>query len=1124
MKKLLAILLAAFMLVGSMPLSLLAGDFNPDPDGDGEYFVLKAGDATITETDTTVDVTINITHNTGVYAMKYYVIYDKELTLVSNDNVTKGDAFDDFLVSDVGSKDMTDDWMSVEDIDWDWMLENYYYDHGWTLEDPDDVLITTVYSECVNWYDSSTDTGTICTFTFQIAPENTKDEFTVQILPVYGNFIRDDPDHPLADPDGIVEIFDPVGVPGIVTIEKSEPACEHEYFYPCDPVCMKCYEITNPDAAHSVIHVEAVAPTCFEEGNVEYWYCEFCGASWLDSDCTLITNIMSVKLPAAHTFANPCDTYCVVCEEDVRDPAHTLTYVARVEPVDCQTPGNIEHWYCEVCEGYFADENGINQYNPWYIPVTTDCVRPEGIADCETFVCELCGSENYGIVDHDLGENYACQGGECINCGEEVEGFGCANYDTPACMDGVCHYCGGFVAGLGHENGAWAPCLEGECSYGCGLEYPATAEHEDDDGDGYCNVCWNHINHSFDNGFDPCYGGECSICWTYVEGSHSYAYDCDKICSVCGEEREAEHNIIHVDAENHTCFEEGNVEYWFCDICGYAWLDEECTIVTNLLSVNTPAAHEELTHVEAVAPTCFENGNIEYWYCEACGYAWLDAEGIRSTNLNAVILPMQHAELTHVEAVAPTCFENGNIEYWYCEACGYAWLDAEGIRSTNLNAVVLPMQHAELTHVEAVDPTCYENGNIEYWYCEACGYAWLDAEGIRSTNLNAVVLPMAHGEIIHIEAKAPTCFENGNIEYWYCVECGQAWLDAECTLNTNILAVVLPNPGHFAEIVHVEAKEPTCTEEGNIEYWYCPECGYAWLDAEGTLNTNLKAVVLPAKGHTPGEPAVELGYLVTKCVDCDEILASEPIIPNTELGIEPGWSADAGLCEIINVSRTINIVSKMDALTVDFRVLFPVESTDYYYVTSESENVTIKQIVYGEVVYVDGTNEDATLWKYFEVNAENGYNQTFEIIVTDKITGEEYVYTVNVEFAHGPACTGIEPGWSADASLTGFDAENDHVINVVSMPGMDEVDFRLMNMATYSYAEIYSGDANVVQWVVSENAYVNVTDDMPEAEDHTQWKYFKSFREDGAEQSYEIIVYFVDGSSEIFTVNVTFVD
>ena len=58
------------------------------------------------------------------------------------------------------------------------------------------------------------------------------------------------------------------------------------------------------------------------------------------------------------------------------------------------------------------------------------------------------------------------------------------------------------------------------------------------------------------------------------------------------------------------------------------------------------------------------------------------------------------------------------------------------------------------------------------------------------TNAKSVILPIAHN-VIHVEAKAPTCTENGNIEYWYCADCGQAWLDELCHLNTNLKAVIL---------------------------------------------------------------------------------------------------------------------------------------------------------------------------------------------------------------------------------------------------------------------------------------------------------------------------------------------
>ena len=182
-----------------------------------------------------------------------------------------------------------------------------------------------------------------------------------------------------------------------------------------------------------------------------------------------------------------------------------LEYHAAVEAIDCANPGNIEYWFCPGCYEYFADAEATEMLNPWYINITIDCVRPEGIADCATVTCETCGNEIYGYGEHDV---LACQGGTCSKCGDEIEGYGCANYDTPACEDGVCYYCGGFVAGFGHENGAWAPCCDGECAYGCGLIYPATEDHVDEDGNDYCDNCWSHLAHIDEDG-----NGECDVCW-----------------------------------------------------------------------------------------------------------------------------------------------------------------------------------------------------------------------------------------------------------------------------------------------------------------------------------------------------------------------------------------------------------------------------------------------------------------------------------------------------------------------------------------------------------------------------------------------------------------------------------
>ena len=86
-----------------------------------------------------------------------------------------------------------------------------------------------------------------------------------------------------------------------------------------------------------------------------------------------------------------------------------------------------------------------------------------------------------------------------------------------------------------------------------------------------------------------------SITATRVEEvacQHEYDNACDVDCNLCYETREVSHNVIHVEAKEATCATNGNIEYWFCDVCGFAWLDADCTMNTNLKAVITSATGE----------------------------------------------------------------------------------------------------------------------------------------------------------------------------------------------------------------------------------------------------------------------------------------------------------------------------------------------------------------------------------------------------------------------------------------------------------------------------------------------------------------------------------------------------
>ena len=209
--------------------------------------------------------------------------------------------------------------------------------------------------------------------------------------------------------------------------------------------------------------------------------------------------------------------------------------------------------------------------------------------------------------------------------------------------------------------------------------------------------------------------------------------------------------------------------------------------------------------------------------------------------------------LTKVEGVAPTCETEGVAEHWICTVCEKIWADAAATQETTAEAVVLaPVAHT-LVHMDAVEAGCHYIGNIEYWYCSVCGAHWADEALTQVTNSKNVIVPAKGGEVVAFEAIAPACHYNGRIAYWYCAECEQYWQDEALTQITNANNVILPATGSD-KLQHVEAKVPTATENGNIEYWFCAECEQYWQDEALTQLTNVKNVVIAATGETPDEP------------------------------------------------------------------------------------------------------------------------------------------------------------------------------------------------------------------------------------------------------------------------------
>ena len=110
--------------------------------------------------------------------------------------------------------------------------------------------------------------------------------------------------------------------------------------------------------------------------------------------------------------------------------------------------------------------------------------------------------------------------------------------------------------------------------------------------------------------------------------------------------------------------------------------------------------------------------------------------------------------------------------------------------------------------------------------------------------------------------------------------------------GTAAVTVKAEEPGHTHTLTHVPAKDATCTEEGNVEYWHC-DCGKNFADNEGEDELTTVTTLIDPTNHvhtklegykaatilTPGYT----GDLV--CEDCGDIVKKGEVIPRIGSGI-----------------------------------------------------------------------------------------------------------------------------------------------------------------------------------------------------------------------------------------------
>ena len=297
------------------------------------------------------------------------------------------------------------------------------------------------------------------------------------------------------------------------------------------------------------------------------------------------------------------------------------------------------------------------------------------------------------------------------------------------------------------------------------------------------------------------------------------------------------------------CHKPGSAEFWYCPECDAVYADAEGTVLTNRKNLETPA-DTELVHHEAIAP-CHANGYLEYWYCPDCDGYFTDAAGTQITNIKNLTVEGDLSKLAYTAKVEPTATENGMNEYWYCAGCDCYFTDAEGKYNIAYLSLTIPATgEPEHVHTIAYVPAteaCHVPGSAEFWYCTdpTCEIVFADEALTQVTNRKNLETP-AVVELQHIEAVA-ACHANGYLEHWYCSKCDAYFADAAATQLTNIKNLTVE--GDLSKLVYTAKVEPTATENGMNEHWYCAGCNCFFTDAEGKMNIAYLSLTIPATGE-----------------------------------------------------------------------------------------------------------------------------------------------------------------------------------------------------------------------------------------------------------------------------------
>ncbi len=204
-----------------------------------------------------------------------------------------------------------------------------------------------------------------------------------------------------------------------------------------------------------------------------------------------------------------------------------------------------------------------------------------------------------------------------------------------------------------------------------------------------------------------------------------------------------------------------------------------------------------------------------------------------------------------------------------------------------------------LKHVGRVEATCTQAGNLEYYYCEECGRKYSDSDGCYELE-DVEIAPLGHSLVLMGRIE-PTCENNGQVEHYHCEICELNYEDSEG--RTLIDDIALDKVDHESDGEF---------RSNDDSHWYeCVWCGEMLEKAEHEWDN----------GEVKEYPTEDKdGLKIYTCGICgkekEEILSSHEHEVGEDAEVIPATCTEGsykkGLCIVCGREVTIKTGEKLD--------------------------------------------------------------------------------------------------------------------------------------------------------------------------------------------------------------------